>query len=69
MCRNYLGRCFVSIIATWGFFALLIRLLNVADPFVNAIWLTLLVSVAMFFCPVMNPNFTDFCKAETKKKK
>lgn len=69
MCKNCFGRCFVSAIATWGFFALFLKLLNVGDAYLNAVWLTLLVSVAIFFCPVMNPKLTDCCKTETKKKK
>lgn len=69
MCKSCLGRCLISGIATWGFFALLLKLLNVGDAYLNAVWLTLLVSVAMFFCPVMNPKFTECCEAKPKKKK
>jgi len=59
----------VSLIATWGFFALSLTLLNVANALVNAIWLTLLICVAAICCPVMNPKIAQCCVAPKKKKK
>ncbi|MBL7054425.1 hypothetical protein ISS05_01555 [Candidatus Woesearchaeota archaeon] len=69
MCKGCFGKCFISAIATWGFFALLLRLLNAANPWVNAIWLTLLVSLAMVCCPLMGKNLSECCTFKPKKKK
>ena len=69
MCKNCFGGCLVSVIAAWGFFALLLNLLNVANAGINAIWLTLLISAAIFFCPVMNPKIAECCQVKSKKKK
>ena len=69
MCKSCFVNCAVSAIATWGFFAMLLKLLNVGDFYLNAVWLTLLVSAAMFFCPVMNHKLADCCEVKPKKKK
>ena len=69
MCKICFGGCLISAIATWGFFALLLTLLNVGDALVNAIWLTLLVSAAMVFCPLMSQKLSECCKVIPKKKK
>lgn len=68
MCKNCIGGSLISAVATWGFFALLLTLLNVAAAGVNAIWLTLLVFVAMISCPIMNPKICT-CQAKPIKKK
>ena len=69
MCGKCSNRCFISAIATWGFFALLLTLLDVGNALVNAIWLTLLISAAIFFCPVMNPKLAECFMVKPKKKK
>lgn len=69
MCKNCFGGCLISAVAAWGFFALLLKLLNVAGAWINALWLTLLVSAAIFFCPVMNAKLAECCKLKQKKKK
>jgi len=69
MCKNCFGPCIVSAIATWGFFALLLTLLAVKDAFMNAIWLTLLLSVAMISCPLVHQKLAECCKVMPKKKK
>lgn len=69
MCKGCFGGCIISALATWGFFALLLTLLAVKDAFVNAIWLTLLLSVAMVSCPLVHQKLTECCKAIPKKKK
>jgi len=59
----------VSGIATWAFFALLLRLLNVANAGINAIWLTLLIFVAVICCPIMNPKIAGCTKPKKKNKR
>ena len=67
MCKKCISCGAVSVIATWGFFALLLTLLNAANALVNAIWLTLLICVATACCPVMNPNIAECCQVKPKK--
>ena len=67
MCKSCGGYSIISLLATWGFFALLLNLLNVANAGVNAIWLSLLAIVAMFCCPVMNPKIANCCQPPKKK--
>lgn len=67
MCKYCTGCGLVSIIATWAFFALLLKLLGVANAGINALLLTLLIFVAVMYCPIMNPNIAKCCK--TKKKR
>ena len=69
MCKSCFGGCLISAIATWGFFALLLTLLNVGDALINAIWLTLLISAAIVFCPLIQPKLAECCKSMPKKKK
>jgi len=69
MCKNCFGGCFVSAIATLGFFALLLTLLNIGNALVNAIWLTLLIFVAMCCCPMLYPKLYECCIVKPKKKK
>lgn len=69
MCKICGGCCLVSAIATWGFFAVLLNALNAVRPGLNALWLTLLVSVAMVCCPVINQKIVECCTCGTKTKK
>lgn len=72
MCGKCAGYGLISAVATWGFFALLLTLLGVANALVNAIWLALLIFAATISCPVMNPKIATCCQTEpvkTKKKK
>ena len=69
MCKRCAGYGIVSVVASWGFFALLLTLLNVANAGINAIWLTLLVFVATISCPVMNPKLCTYQAEPIKKKK
>ncbi|MAG08467.1 hypothetical protein CMO89_03265 [Candidatus Woesearchaeota archaeon] len=55
------GFCAISGVATWGFFALLLSLLNVSNALVNALWLTILMSVAFVTCPVLNKKLAEGC--------
>lgn len=68
MCKQCVGCCMISAIATWGFFALLLKLLNVANAGVNAVWLTLLILVAVCCCFLMNPKLAQCCIGPKKKK-
>ena len=67
MCKTCGICCLVSGVATWGFFALLLTLLNAANALVNAIWLTLLICIAAACCPVMNPKIAECCQVKPKK--
>lgn len=69
MCKSCFGGCLISAIATWGFFALLLTLLNIGNALINAIWLTILVCVAIFCCPVMNQKLAECCMIKPKKEK
>ncbi len=69
MCKTCGIFCSVSAVATWGFFAVLLAVLGGVKPLVNSIWLTLLLSVAMISCPVMNPHLHDKCTCMVKPKK
>ncbi|MFH0868108.1 MAG: hypothetical protein V1831_02240 [Candidatus Woesearchaeota archaeon] len=69
MCKNCFGRCIASAIATWGFFALLLSLLSVRNALANAVWLTLLIFAAVYYCPVINPKLAECCAVKPKKKK
>jgi len=59
----------VSAVATWGFFAVLLNALNAVRPALNALWLTLLVSVAIICCPLMSPIVQEYCTCKVKAKK
>ena len=69
MSKNCFGGCFVYGIATWGFFALLLTLLGIENALVNAIWLALLIGVAIACCPIINPRLSECCIVKPKKKK
>lgn len=66
MCCRYNG--LISAIATWAFFSVLLALLNVANPMINGLWLTVLLFIAIWFCPVLNPSITNRCVKPKKKK-
>ena len=68
MYKNYVGWSIASGMATWGFFALLLDVLRVSDSGLNAMLLTILLFLAIFSCPVMNPKICRFTEAPKKKK-
>ena len=68
MCKNCVRTCVASTIATWGFFAVLLSFLGISNYPIKAIWLTILIFLAMFSCPLMNPKIMQCCTAENKKK-
>ena len=61
MCGKCGGFCVISGVATWGFFALLLNLLNVGGALLNALWLTILLFVAFATCPVLNKKLAEGC--------
>ncbi len=69
MCKSCAGKCVISGLATWAFFALVLDLLGVVNPGINGLFLTVLMSVAMVTCPIMNPKIPDKCTCVGKKKK
>lgn len=69
MCKRCARYGLVSTIAAWAFFAVLLKLLGVANAGINAIWLTLLMFIAILFCPVMNPKIIECCTGKAKKKR
>lgn len=69
MCKNCMGYGLVSAIATWLFFVLLLNLLGSAKAGINALWLTLLIFIAMSSCPIMNPRIAACCQVKPKRKK
>jgi len=67
MCKKYIGCGILSLIATWGFFTILLKLLGVANVFLNALILTILIFIATYCCPVCNPEIAKACKVKKKK--
>ncbi len=66
MCKKCIRSCLISGIATWGFFALLLTLLGAYKPGINALWLTILVSIAICCCPLMDPDSAECCRSWLK---
>lgn len=69
MCKTCCGSGLVSVVATWAFFALLLSYLGIASVGLKAIWLTILMCIAAFCCPICNPKIGECCQAKPKKKK
>jgi hypothetical protein len=64
MCKRCVSCCLISVLATWAFFALLLDLLGVVKAGVNAVWLTLLISLVICSCPVMNSKLAQYCECK-----
>ncbi len=69
MCKDCIRHCVISTIATWAFFTVLLYTLGSANSAVNALWLTVLIFIAMYSCPLMNPKMIQCREIPTKKKK
>ncbi len=69
MCQKCVSCCLIALLAIWAFFALLLDLLGVVNNGINAVWLTLLISLAIYCCPVMNSKLAQYCMSYTPKKK
>jgi hypothetical protein len=69
MCKHCIWHCVLSTIATWAFFALLLSALGGANSSMNAIGLTILLFIAMYSCPLMNPKLLQCRDVVVKKKK
>ena len=69
MCKHCVGHLVVSTIATWGFFALLLSSMGATNSAIKAIGLTILIFIAMFSCPLMNPKLIQCREIPIKKKK
>lgn len=66
MCKGCVGSYLISSVATWGFFASLLSLLKVENALVNSVWLTLLIFVAIVYCPVVNTDIAKKCKMKKR---
>lgn len=66
MCKGDKKRAILSSLATWAFFVLLLNLLNVQNPGIYGLFLTVLIFVAAITCPICNP---EGCSVKPKKKK
>ena len=69
MCKHCVGHLVVSTAATWAFFALLLSSMDATNSSIKAIGLTILIFIAMFSCPLMNPNLIHCKELPMKKKK
>jgi hypothetical protein len=63
------GHLVVSTVATWAFFAMLLAALGATNSSIKAIGLTILIFIAMFSCPLMNPSLIHCKELPMKKKK